>query len=110
MITVYLKEEEFHNDVYALVRAFYPGEDTAVSVREDCPGITILLPDGDALTVEDSWSIRQMGRKDTKSEMKRLLYAALREKTGRQLPWGDSDGHPAGEDTDAASGGGDRRR
>ncbi len=88
MITVYLREEEFHNDVYALVRAFYPGEDTAVSVREDCPGITILLPDGDALTVEDSWSIRQMGRKDTKSEMKRLLYAALREKTGRQLPWG----------------------
>ncbi len=88
MIAINLKEEEFQNDVYALVRAFCPGEDVQVYVREQCPGIAVKLPDGDELTVEDTWSGHKLGRKERKSEMKRILYAALCEKMGKTLPWG----------------------
>lgn len=88
MIDIRLNSEEFKHDVYSLVRAFYPGEDTSVTVQQHVPGIVVRCAGKADLIVEDTWSCRPESRKDKKSHMKRQLYRQLCEQTGKQLPWG----------------------
>ncbi len=88
MIEIQLNNEEFKHDVYSLVRAFYPGEDTQVVIAQHVPGIVVRLWDGKDLVLEDTWSRRSESRKDRKSHMKRQLYQVLSERTGKRLPWG----------------------
>jgi len=88
MIEIRINKEEFKHDVYSLVRAFFPGEETPVYIEQHLPGIVVRFPNGQSLVIEDSWSDRPESRKDKKSYMKRQLYQQLSEKTGKKLPWG----------------------
>ena len=100
MIEILIGKEEFKNDIYELVKAFYPGEQFTVTVDEQVDGIQVKLPGSDVqmaeegacpvrvLEIRDTWSDRQEPRKERKSAMKRMLYQALSARTGRELPWG----------------------
>lgn len=107
-ILIELNEQNFEYDIYSLVRAFYPRSEVQVQLAGVTPaGESDLLlkityqPDQIYLEVweqgvQESVSFAdtdyQGNRKETKNRLKRLIYTALSEKTGRQLPWGDLTG------------------
>lgn len=108
-IAIRFNKKDFEYDVYSLVKAFYPqaqitmfyeGEEEA----EGEYGMFLLVAYGSqeiCLAVErDSTEIfRQQvaveyekDRPETKNVLKRLVYGALCQVTGRTLPWGDLTG------------------
>lgn len=108
-IAIRFNKKDFEYDVYSLVKAFYPqaqitmfyeGEEEA----EGEYGMFLLVAYGSqeiCLAVErDGTEIfRQQvaveyekDRPETKNVLKRLVYGALCQVTGRTLPWGDLTG------------------
>ena len=108
-IAIRFNKKDFEYDVYYLVKAFYPqaqitmfyeGEEEA----EGEYGMFLLVAYGSqeiCLAVErDGTEIfRQQvaveyekDRPETKNVLKRLVYGALCQVTGRTLPWGDLTG------------------
>lgn len=108
---VILNCRTFEYDVHSLVKAFYPEEDVTItedsddfrSMRVTIEPDAIPLPGDDTLysgtiTIENISSDALAGLKVTqvdkvdrallKSEMKRALYRALADMTGKELPWG----------------------
>ncbi len=105
MIYVKLNDESYSYDIHSLIKAFYPDE----SVRVVPYGEDIHSGDGAPefsvyagpakITVTESVSDRVLcdyetnakykdDRAEYKSELKRRLYTAISEYTGKTLPWG----------------------
>lgn len=120
-IAIRFNKKDFEYDVYSLVKAFYPqaqitmfyeGEEEA----EGEYGMFLLVAYGSqeiCLAVErDGTEIfRQQvaveyekDRPETKNVLKRLVYGALCQVTGRTLPWGDLTGIRPDQDSDETSG------
>ena len=108
-IAIRFNKKDFEYDVYSLVKAFYPqaqitmfyeGEEEA----EGEYGMFLLVAYGSqeiCLAVEKDGTeiFRQhvavdyeKDRPETKNVLKRLVYGALCQVTGRTLPWGDLTG------------------
>ncbi len=112
MIVIVLSDKAYENDVYPLVKAFYPSEtikvyeqneqgelhtdvhcecDTKLAIRleleEDRIELFLDLKEGapvkSSLTLEETLSKSQY-----KNAMKRLLYLNMARLTGKELPWG----------------------
>lgn len=102
MITIVLSDKAYENDVYPLVKAFYPNE--IIKVMEESEVIDLFLI---TISFEDqkirikisyengkeilqSISIDASVNKKTqyKNSMKRLLYRMLSEISHKELPWG----------------------
>ncbi len=77
MITVYIDDESFSYDVHSLIKAFYPADEVKVTTDGAEPDISIV-------TGVDAC----LDRAAFKSELKRQLYKALADHTGKELPWG----------------------
>ena len=101
MFAVEINKENYEYDIQALVKSFYPGEQSAVLLPEsredkrrelsDKVRIRLNVQEGAAsLTVDGRtyhWTEPQEG--NPKSSFKRFLYDSLRSETGRSLPWGN---------------------
>lgn len=104
MINIYLSDMAYENDVYPLVKAFYPGETIKVSAAMQCPEDTepqvlhIEFKENKiameySLAGKDSQSSEEpltadLPRPRYKNAMKRFLYHILSQESGRLLPWG----------------------
>ncbi len=110
MILVQQNKRDFEYDIHSLIRAFYPGMEVSVFSEE------ILEPQEDViLRVLISYEEKQIrvefhseegqkilekstevngyeDRKETKNQLKSVLYQMLSEYTGQTLPWGNLTG------------------
>lgn len=108
MIIIQLNKQDFEYDVHSLVKAFYPGMEVSVFsgkaleaeaelkisfvYEDDRIGISISAADGEVL-LQGSREINYYAdRKETKNQLKALLYELLHEHTGKKLPWGNLTG------------------
>lgn len=106
MIEIILSDKSYENDVYPLIKAFYPEDIVKVvnqeqsihpynnldpiiiSVDVNQDGIHFLLKDRD-LSHKKSRSIEVgLAKSRYKNAIKRFLYDVLSSYTGRELPWG----------------------
>ena len=86
MQVVYINKDQFQYDVHSLYKAFYPEEDVRVIIGERGSAA-----DKEAdISSEDEISVIDVDK--DKNELKREIYRALSEKTGKRLPWGDLTG------------------
>ncbi len=102
MIIVLINQCQFEYDIHSLVKAFYPGEDVVVCVREThesgLPKIEVFFEeDRIRMRMEDGdWWESPLGedrsRSAVRNVLKTLLYLMLSDRTGKQLPWGDLTG------------------
>lgn len=116
MIIIQLNRQNFEYDIHSLVKAFYPAEE--VKIRYEAPeegmeaslrlvisfiqtaeseekdGIEVLLYESCGTCVAKEWAAVnwQEDRKETKNELKRVVYRMLSEHTGQKLPWGNLTG------------------
>ncbi len=120
-ISLTFNRKDFEYDVYSLVRAFYPGSQVKTFYTEEVPGekqnsqengkacrnqdpetfdrayhvtylpekICFQAGDGPVKTAAVSDSADRGQRKNA---LKQMVYRALSEETGRELPWGDLTG------------------
>lgn len=100
MIYVNLNKQQFEYDIHSLVKAFYPAEDVKVVVGDTEDVNFRLLFLSDEIQFEQRktghvWKrtvrteIENQAEKDElKNQIKLLIYRALAEVTGKQLPWG----------------------
>jgi coproporphyrinogen dehydrogenase HemZ len=107
MINIILSDKSYENDVYPLIKSFYPEEGIKVSVPEepvqDFHGenhrlsIQIKFSENEvqvSVTEEDETEVHSISlEKDTpkpkyKNALKRFLYGIFSAKTGKELPWG----------------------
>lgn len=108
MIEAILSDKAYENDVYPLVKAFYPEETIKIYAKEehqkedvDQPDLQRLLiefnPQSiriamDASVGEDSEEVlklsNMLGKSEYKNAMKRFLYQKLSKVTHITLPWG----------------------
>ncbi|MCD7817479.1 MAG: coproporphyrinogen dehydrogenase HemZ [Lachnospiraceae bacterium] len=112
MIKVRLNRQSFQYDVHSLVRAFYPDQE----VQVECGSVGILqgrilfLLEISFISEQEQSIIRlrlyeeeeeklhlegrccEDDRRESKNELKRLLYRLLMEYSGRTLPWGNLTG------------------
>lgn len=100
MIYVNLNKQQFEYDIHSLVKAFYPAEDVKVVVgeTEDVNFRLLFLSDGiqfEQMETGRVWSRtakteieNQADKDELKNQIKLLIYRALAEVTGKQLPWG----------------------
>ena len=110
---VFLNSQGYSYDVHSLVKAFYPEEDvkiitddsgydnSALSVyvsSQDIKGdmvvsgfVRVTIPQG-ALAVTKEEAYENASRSEVKNVLKRTLYHALSDVTGRSLPWGTMTG------------------
>ncbi len=109
MVIVRLNEANFEYDIYGLVKSFFPTQSVEIQYEEGAEPkdsapkpheieepITLVMNvhyengriglsmSGKTTEVE----VDDSNRKDTKNRLKRLIYQALQEYTGRELPWG----------------------
>lgn len=108
MFAVEINRENYEYDVHSLVKAFWPEENVKVltpgtkpekraEARDDLR-ISIQLKEKGAVLRMDGqtleWQFVQevSESKDYKDGFKRFLYQALRQLTGRELPWGNLTG------------------
>lgn len=99
MICIILDDNSFEQDIRELLMAFYPGETYSREKPESAgacleiygvtgaDSFTITLQDRSE-TVTETAKVNFESRFDAKNRIKRLLYGLLREKNGRELPWG----------------------
>ena len=107
MITVQLNKRDFEYDIHSLVKAFYPGEDVRIGyeeLQEDARlkisvfygGNRIVIeieePGGSCAASDSVELLYGENRKETKNELKGLLYRLLKQYTGQKLPWGNLTG------------------
>ncbi|MBR5360276.1 MAG: coproporphyrinogen dehydrogenase HemZ, partial [Lachnospiraceae bacterium] len=107
MIIVKINDESYSYDIHSLIKAFYPAEDVKVVPEDEDKNSDSNMPEFYVCAGTDKISIRidkdrsriltkevtahdalLKDRAAYKSELKRTLYRALSEYTGRQLPWG----------------------
>ena len=110
---VFLNSQGYSYDVHSLVKAFYPEEDvkivtdergydnSALSVyvsSQDIKGdmavsgfVRVTIPQG-AHVVTKEETYKNASRSEVKNVLKRTLYHALSDVTGRSLPWGTMTG------------------
>ena len=112
MILVELNKANYEYDVNSLVRAFYPGEQTTILTPESTDQRRQQADSDAAACAERGEAVLQMRMElsedaaqvqlgervfnweykenalDYKHDFKRFLYSALREFTGKTLPWG----------------------
>lgn len=106
MFAVEINKEHYEYDLQALVKSFYPEEQVSVLLpesrqdrRQELEGkVRIRLcvqeddtgrENGAVLTVDGREFIWQRAEGEDKAALKRFLYRALSEATGRELPWGN---------------------
>jgi len=102
MIEVKVNLHGFEYDIHSLVKAFFPGEDVSVQVKEEFTEDTkyrmAVMIEGSQVLVE-FWedgilkkSVKELSnneeRAGTKNCLKRLIYKVLEEFTKKKLPWG----------------------
>ncbi|MDD6193600.1 MAG: coproporphyrinogen dehydrogenase HemZ [Lachnospiraceae bacterium] len=102
MIVVELNQDNFEYDIYSLIKAFYPREEIKVftddrEILEDMLFRLVITYTDLEIVMEyirgqEKISYRQdndySNRKETKNNLKLMLYSLLKEQTGRTLPWG----------------------
>ena len=103
MISVFINEAKFEYDIHSLVKAFYPEEDVKVllegsateeadiTFRVNYEAKEFSFYEGDRLFAKEPVT-PDPTRIDEKNAVKRLVYRALSERTGRTLVWGDLTG------------------
>lgn len=106
MFAVEINKESYEYDLQALVQSFYPEEQVAVLLPESRADRRLELADkvrirfcvqedengretGAVLTIDGRSFVRQRADGEDKAALKRFLYRALSEATGRELPWGN---------------------
>ena len=98
MIEIVLSRNDFEYDITSLVKAFYPLEDIALK-PVDSPEIIIKVEylenqikisfvKGDVEDVECQNDVNYEDRKETKNQLKRVIYRILSRQTCKKLPWG----------------------
>jgi len=105
VIYVKLNDESYSYDIHSLIKAFYPDTDVRVVPYEedihsgdDAPEFSVYAGH-EKIRITESVSGRVLcdyepdtsgpdNRAEYKSELKRRLYTAMAEYTGRELPWG----------------------
>lgn len=106
MIEVITDRPGFEYDIHSLVKAFFPGEEVSVRVREEFQEDTSLRlsvkfsdTQVQAELLEEGTSrdrrtqvIDYEDRRETKNHLKRLIYRMLSDYTGQKLPWGSLTG------------------
>ncbi len=112
MIAIILSDKAYENDVYPLVKAFYPSEVIKVYDQTEPRDLTIcnasvgeikltiemeLGKDQFELSVSSKGELllrnsltltKQLEKPQYKNAMKRFLYSNISELTGQELPWG----------------------
>jgi oxygen-independent coproporphyrinogen-3 oxidase len=108
MITILLSDRAYENDVYPLVKAFFPEEQVKVYQKDEYvqsavesnqaftilidfadEGITFTLIDEAGTTTTETLKTKETASKSQfKNCMKRELYRLLADKSGKSLPWG----------------------
>ena len=105
MINVICSYDNFIYDVHSLIKAFYPGEDVKVITEEKmepsvCEGLHVfvdykddhsvirIFEDNDLKIYRDSEFASGNDRIQYKNCLKKALYLAMSEYTGKKLPWG----------------------
>lgn len=97
MISLYMNKIEYENDIRALIMAFYHGEKIVVNPKEGgfmsvevCfhPDELHVLVRGGGQTGQCKNVCGFEDYKETRNILKRTVYRALCEYTGRTLPWG----------------------
>ena len=85
------------DDIHALTRAFYPGEEVRITQCGICSGDIsrpVIKPEnsgkgGKLVYKSDRGAMFEVDvPADEKDELKRTVYAALSKRTGKTLPWG----------------------
>ncbi|MDF2587029.1 MAG: hypothetical protein K0S41_870 [Anaerocolumna sp.] len=111
MIKIYLSNEEYHYDIHALVKAFYPEDQVKVIVQIpddntvsesdsdeesdmdmifDISATTIkfnIIKNSECIYSENN-NVDTKDKKLFKNNLKRLIYHCLSNFTGKELPWG----------------------
>lgn len=99
MTGIFLDSNAYEQDIRELLMAFYPGE---TFIREKASDISLdlevygktaesmfeLTLSDQSGTMSATTEVDYSDRFETKNKIKRLLYLQLKEKTGRDLPWG----------------------
>ena len=106
MINLFINKNSFEYDIYSLVKSFYPREEyktTApyVAITDKVHSYVIDF-DEEMITcrcfkegicvAQNQTAYVADDRKDTKNQLKKLLYKILEAETGRTLPWGNLTG------------------
>jgi len=103
-IGIEFNKKDFEYDVYSLVKAFYPFEEIETYYQGDerdsefevffwldyeDDKITLRIEKDSKKVFDETIFLNYyLNRKDTKNQMKRLLYRALVDVTKKKLPWG----------------------
>lgn len=108
-VEIQLNKSDFEYDVHSLTKAFYPEDEVKVvspemGSHEASPDVLIALDYQESqigITCTEEGQCRYQKvialdyykeRTETKNQLKRLLYKALNEVTGKELPWGTLSG------------------
>lgn len=110
MIGISFNQKEFEYDAYTLVKAFYPQDEIEMFYTEDGEkdvsvydllltitygtkiALTLLGKESDEVLSECEPYCEADDRKERKNRLKQMLYRMLKEKTGKELPWGNLTG------------------
>lgn len=105
MIEIIISDRAYENDIYPLVKAFYPEEELAVSSEEEYDKHSLnpdnllhitLRPEQVSISIKiDGMCLQhseplamELPKSSYKNGMKRILYKLLSQVTGKVLPWG----------------------
>ncbi|MDD3337487.1 MAG: coproporphyrinogen dehydrogenase HemZ [Lachnospiraceae bacterium] len=111
-VVIQFNKNDFEYDVYSLVKSFYTEAEVSIAQEEvqvteeiqadqetkicldyTPESITITVRDDAQQVFGESISLDYyLDRKETKNQLKQLLYKGLSQVTGRQLPWGTLSG------------------
>lgn len=113
MIHLILNGEDYENDIYPLIKAFYPGEEvkvhrqnTNMEITKESLTIHVVIADSYLCVVaakdekqlyKEEEHIKELTKaeelllqrkKEIRNHLKRTVYRCLRSLTGEELPWG----------------------
>lgn len=113
MIHLILDGEDYENDIYPLIKAFYPGEEvkvhrqnTNMEITKESLTIHVVIADSYLCVVaakdekqlyKEEEHIKELTKaeellvqrkKEIRNHLKRTVYRCLRSLTGEELPWG----------------------
>ena len=108
-IGLLFSEKNFEYDAYTLVKAFYPQAEIMIAYEGEEPFarepeirmsvcgtddsfVFTIAPEGKEAVVRTKAVPSGAGRADAKNILKQLVYTALRDHSGIELPWGDLTG------------------
>ena len=106
MINLYINKNSFEYDIYSLVKAFYPREEYETTapyetVTDKVHSYVIDFDDStiscrcfkdDTCVAQEQAEYNKDDRKESKNQLKKLLYKILVAETRRTLPWGNLTG------------------